>query len=99
MRLGWIVCLTTPNAVLLSTWIGVGGWGCPISINRCCIGTSSRALIYRAPNFASAADIITALMIWNTVSTEPLLAGKRSSLEQKKWPPALLCAFVYAVLL
>ena len=79
-----MVCCTTPSAVVLSTWIGVGGCGCPILISMCHIGTASQALMYSAPSSASAADDITAFMIYDTASTTPLLAGNSSSLVQKK---------------
>ena len=55
-------------------------------------GTASRALMNMAPNSASAADDMTALMIWAVVSTAPLLAGSSSFSERKKWPPARLLA-------
>jgi hypothetical protein len=38
----------------------------------CCIGTASFTLMNRAPSSASAADDITALMIWATLCTAPL---------------------------
>ena len=31
VHLGWMMLVTTPNAVELSIWMGAGGWGCPIS--------------------------------------------------------------------
>lgn len=93
VRLGWIVLLTTPRAVELSVCIGVGGCLCPISLRRCRIGTASRELMKRAPSSASAADDITALMIWAIVSTAPLLRGAWSFSDMKKCPPARLLAF------
>ena len=89
VRFGWIVLFTTPHAVELSTWIGVGGCLCPNSSSRCRIGTASRALMYSAPSSASAADDMTALMIWETVNTAPLFGG--SSLSSKQKNVRLLC--------
>ena len=54
-----IVLLTIPVTVVLSTWIGVGGCGCP---NLCSVMRSifaSRALRNNAHNSASAADDAT----------------------------------------
>ena len=62
-------------AVELSTWIGVLGWGCPISSNKQHIGTASFALMYSAPSFASAADDITVFMMVGMFETAPLLGG------------------------
>ena len=72
---GWIVLVTTPNAVELSIWIGVLGWGCPISSNKTRMGTASLALIYNAPSSASAAEDITASIIVDRFRTAPLLGG------------------------
>jgi len=42
----WLDCLfTTPTAGVLSTCIGVGGWGYPISSRRCLCGTNSLEFI------------------------------------------------------
>ncbi len=38
---GCIVFVTTLKAVVLSIWIGIGGWGCPISSRRCLCGIAS----------------------------------------------------------
>ena len=45
VRFGWIVCFTTPSAVVLSICIGVGNCGWPIFYSRCRSGTASRALM------------------------------------------------------
>eukprot|EP00957_Ditylum_brightwellii_P212183 15367048-Ditylum_brightwellii.AAC.2 len=45
--------------VELSTWIGVGGWGWPISVRATCIAAASFAFSTNAPSSASAADAIT----------------------------------------
>ena len=58
------------------------------------MGTARRALMWSAPSWASAADDIAALMICEMVRMAPLLLGKAVFSEQKKWPPALLRAWV-----
>ena len=73
---------------MLSVCIGVLGCGCPISSNVIRIGTASLALMYRAPSSASAADVMTALMICTIVRTDPLLGGNGVSFHMKKCPPA-----------
>ena len=73
--LGWRFRFTTPNAVVLSVCIGVGGWGCPISSRVVLAGMASRAFMNNAPISASAADDMTALMICATFNTAPLLGG------------------------
>ncbi len=90
--LGWMLLLAIHIAVLLSICIGVLGYLCPISCSVFLQGTASWALINIAPSSASAADDMTALMIWAVLSTAPLLAGSSSFSERKKWPPALLHA-------
>ena len=72
----------------------MGVWGClwPISASVVLCGTASCALMYNAPNSASAAEDMTALMSWARLSTAPLLAGSSQSDERKKCPPARLCA-------
>jgi hypothetical protein len=42
---GWMLLLTTPCAVLLSVWMGVGSCLWPISLNSSHIGIASRALM------------------------------------------------------
>jgi len=76
VRLGWILLFITPSAVELSVWMGVRGCGWPISRSICLMCTASFALIYNAPNSASAADDITALIICEMFRIAPLLGGK-----------------------
>ena len=78
---------------MLSVCIGVRGCGCPISSSVLRAGTASRPLMNIAPISASAADVITALIIWAMFSTAPLFAGFSESLDIKKCPPARLRAF------
>ena len=92
-RLLAIFLLTTPKAVLLSVCIGVGGCLCPMISSACRAGIASLQFMKRAPSSASAAEDITTLMIWETVRMAPLFAGMASSLDMKKFTPALLLAF------
>ena len=93
VRRGCMLLLTTTNAVLLSVCIGVFGCLCPISCNRFRIGTASQALMYIAPNSASAALDMTAVIIFDILSIAPLVGGSSASVVRKKCPPALLLAF------
>ncbi len=54
---------------------------------------ASFAFNYHAPNSASAADDITALIIVALVRIVPLLGGGVSLFDKKKCPPARLRAF------
>ena len=92
-RLLAIFMLTTPKAVLLSVCISVGGCLCPMISSACRAGIAYLQFIKRAPSSDSAAEDITALMIWYTVRMAPLFADVASSLDMKKCPPALLLAF------
>ncbi len=67
VRPGWMLLLMTPNAVVLSVWIGVLGCLWPISVRSCQIGTASHALMYSALSLASAALDMTALSIFGDV--------------------------------
>ncbi len=55
---------------------------------------ASQQFMYRAPISASAADDITALMIFAIVRTAPLFGGSASLFDMKKCPPAWLRALV-----
>lgn len=90
--LGWMLLFTIPQAVELSVWMGVGGWGCPISSRICLIYTVSLALVHSAPSSASAADDMTALMICAMFRMDPLGGGMSSLFNRKKCPPTLLLA-------
>ena len=72
----------TPRAVVLSVCIGVLGCGCPISMRAILAGMASRAFMNNAPISASAADDMTAFIIWATFSTAPLLGGSFTSLDR-----------------
>ncbi len=80
--------VTTLSTVLLSVCVGVGGWGCPISLSTLCIGTASCVLMYNAPSSALAAEDITTLMSCAMLSMAPLLLGSIVSDDMKKCPLA-----------
>ncbi len=86
--------LTTPNAVVLSVCIGVGGCLCPRNSKTCLVGTASWQLMNNAPTSASAAEDSTALIVCEMVITAPLLSGGLALLDMKKCPPALLRALL-----
>ncbi len=90
--LGMILFVSCAFAVELSVCIGVSGWGWPSSASVCRIETAIFALMNSAPNSASAADDMTALIIWEILSTAPLLRGMFSFPAMNMWPPARLRA-------
>ena len=51
-----MVSFAMPTAVSLSQWMGVGGWGCPISAKVSLNTLPSLILKKSSPNSASAAD-------------------------------------------
>ena len=63
-RLCFMVSFTNPIAVELSTCIGVGGWGCPISSSATRSGTASFVARKVAPISASIAELMTLFMIF-----------------------------------
>ena len=68
-----------PAAVELSVWIGDFGCGHPISSKALRRGIISRAVLYKAPSSASAADAMMYLMIWDSERTGPFCHGMGSS--------------------
>ena len=74
-----MLLVTTPCAVLLSVWIAVGGCLWPNSLRRCRMGIASWALMYSAPSSASAALDMTAVSIFEMLSTAPLSGGSLTS--------------------
>ncbi len=90
--LGMNLPLTTPSAIELSVWSGVGGCLCPNSSRMILMYTASRAMMYNAANSASVADNMTCLMTWAMLRTAPLFGGMFAPLERKKCPPVLLHA-------
>ena len=75
--------LTTPNALVLLVFIGVGGCLCPMNSRLCRAGTASWQFMYSAPTLASAAGDNTALIICDIVNTAPLLVGNLSLFDMK----------------
>jgi len=90
--LGMILFVSSAFAVELSVCIGVSGWGWPSSTSAYRIETAIFALMNSAPNSASAADDMTALIIWEILRTAPLLRGMFSLPAMNMWPPARLRA-------
>ena len=90
--LGCTLFVTKVCAAELSVCIGVLSCRCPISNIVILCGTDYLALMYIAPIAASAADVMTAFMIWAIFKTAPLLAGISALLDTKKFPPARLLA-------
>ena len=70
-----ILLVTTAQAVVLSVFIVVGGCLCPIISNAWCNGIDYWQLMKRDPSSASAVEHMTALMIWEIVTTAPLFDG------------------------
>ena len=95
-----IVLFSNPTDVVLSTCMGVGGWGCPSSSRVVRIGKLSLAFRNVAPISSSAAEDMTVLIIWYRVWMAPLLVGRvgglspflTSRLARVKWPPERLRA-------
>ena len=89
----FIVFFTIPTAVVLSMWIGVGGWGWPSSWSIRRMIRASWLLMKIAPNSASVADTATSFNMVHVVAMLPLslifypLCGV---LPRNKYPPALL---------
>ena len=69
--------MAIPEAVELSVFIGVGGWGCPISSNVVRNITASLPLTKSPPISASAADAITFFMMEHTACSGPFGGGTR----------------------
>jgi hypothetical protein len=87
------ILLVSSAWVELSVWMGVRGCGCSISSSVCRMDMAVLALMNSAPNSASAADDITAIIICEIYNTPPLLMGISSKPAMNMWPPALLRAF------
>ena len=68
-------CIMKPRAVVLSVWIGVGGWMWPISLRVVRAVTACLEFMNNAPILASAADGMTFLMICATLSTATIFSG------------------------
>ena len=90
---GRILLVSSACAVALSVCIGVWGCGCPSSVSVCRIEMAIFALMKRAPSSASAADDMTARIIWEMLRTAPLLMGILSCPAMNMCPPARLRDF------
>jgi hypothetical protein len=89
------VLFAMPTAVELSQWIGVGGWGCPISSSVSLNIEACLQLRNRAPSLALAAEATTKHKMAHKVKNAPFnLMGLVGLARQpmKKWPQALLWA-------
>ena len=69
------VPLAIPVALELSVWMGVAGWGCPISASVIQSIAPCLALWKRPPDSASVAEDITFFMMLLTVWMAPLGVG------------------------
>ena len=78
-----MVLLVTPDNVEFSVYMGVLGWGQPISMRVCWMDTISLAVVKSPASSVSAAEDMTNLMIWAMVRMDPLGRGKGSSSERK----------------
>ena len=87
---GRILLVSSTCAIALSVCIGVRGCGCPSLMSVCRIEMAVFALMNRAPSSASAADDMTARIIWEMLRTAPLLMGILSFPAMNMWPPARL---------
>ena len=89
----FIVLFNIPTAVVLSMWIGVGGWGWPSSWSIRRMIRASWVLMKSAPNSDSAADAATSFSMVHVMAMLPLslmFSPLRGVLPKKKYPPALL---------
>ena len=78
-----MLLVMTPSAIVLSVCIGVGGSLWPIVSNSWRAGIVSLQLMNRAPNSDSAAEDMTAFMIFEMVRTDPLFGGTAESSDMK----------------
>ena len=73
---------TNPTAVVLSTCMGLGGWGFPSSSSVILIGKASLTFRKVAPISASDAKDMKALMSWHRVWMSPWVVGRVGGLSQ-----------------
>ena len=83
----------TPFAVELSVCIGIGGFGCPISVSMFLRWKASFALMNSPLSSDSAAEDMTTFMICAMLRMAPLFWGMSALVDKKTFPPALLRAF------
>ena len=89
-RLMTMLLFTMPRAVVLSFCMGIGGCLCPIYSKTIRSGIASRQLTKSAKSAASAAEDMTALIIFDMVMKAPLLGGFSDFSVKNNCPPALL---------
>ena len=82
--------LTTPSSVELHVCNGEGGCGQPISDTVFKIGIISLAVMKSAPNSASAAEVMTNLIICSIVRTGTFHLGSGSLSDKNIWSPTRL---------
>ena len=87
-----MLSLAMPHAVELSTWMGVGGWGCPISWRVVRRMVASFMLVNKPAVSASDAEDTTTFITPVGVRMGPL-TNVSFLLPRKKYPPALLRTF------
>ncbi len=87
---GNILLVSSACAVALLVCIGVHGCGWPSSASIWCIERAVFALLNRAPDSASAADDMTAQIIYEILRMVPLLKGMSSFLAMNMCPPVRL---------
>ena len=88
------VFFTNHNDVVFSVSIGVGGCLCPVSLTFVCAGIAFRELIYIAPIYTSAVEVISFLMICAIFKTAPLFSGFATLSNMKKFPTDLILTLV-----
>ena len=89
----FIMPFAKPNAVVLSTWMIVGGWWCPMLISILQMGMASLAFTYVAPIYASAANLRACFWIFARAYMGPLwghVTGLTVLFDRYKYPPAWL---------
>ena len=67
-----MLLLVTPASVELSVWTVFLGWGQPISMGFCRMGTIALANMKRPASSASTADNMTNLIIWDMFRMDSL---------------------------
>ena len=90
---GRILLVSRVCAVESSVWMSVCVCGWPSYLSILHIDTAVLALMNSTPSSASAAEDITALIIWDMLNTAPLLVGIFSCPAMNMCPPAQLRAF------
>ncbi len=90
---GIILLVSRSFAVLVSVWIGVGGWGWLSSLSMWRMEMAFFALMKMAPSSASTVEDMTARIICEMLRMAPLFVGMSSLPAINMCPPARLHAF------